>query len=358
MFFLVNSLSGGGTEKVCALLANEVVIRGCNITIFVLNEEQEHSLSNSVTVKFLGRSAASRSLFKLMNIIRSMNDSDSILVFNHELAIVCYWAKLILRKDVKIISRINNTLSVSVQFKSLFYRTVVNSLMKVFYKKIDSFVCQSEGIKKDLINNYNVSGPFTVIHNPIKVQRLNKERKNKELSILYVGRLVKQKNVTDIISAFKELSTDMPNVKLKIVGDGPEKANLEGLAANLSLIDKIEFAGHMKDTGAFFRGATVTVLTSFNEGFPNVLLESLAEGTPVVSYDLPSGPSEIIKHKKNGYLVEHLDLEKLTNSLKEALNRDWDREYLQESISHFDTDVIVDKYISLFEDKIKGLACE
>ena len=76
----------------------------------------------------------------------------------------------------------------------------------------------------------------------------------------------------------------------------------------------------------YYLYAKATILTSFYEGYPNVLIESIALGTPVVSFDCKSGPSEIIQNNKNGYLVRYLDVEDLKDKISQILITNFNRE--------------------------------
>ena len=168
--------------------------------------------------------------------------------------------------------------------------------------------------------------------------------KKKGNELLYVGRLVKQKNVIDILYAFKELYKENNSLKLTVVGDGPERRNLEEFTLNNKLTIAVNFVGKVTDVDLYYRRSDVTVLSSFNEGFPNVLLESISNLTPVVSYDCPSGPSEIIVDGINGYLVHHLNILDLKEKIKLALHSEWQPDALLESIARFDTTNVISSY--------------
>lgn len=346
--FVINSLHGGGTEKVCRTLAESISNRGWLVNIFVFDNESDISLGNA-NIYFMGKTKASRSLNSFKNIFEIVDDG-IFLVFNHELALALSLYKVISKKNICIVSRINNTLSVSVKYKKLSYRIVVNNLMKLFYRRMDMYVCQSQGIKNDLIDNYNVKGPFKVIGNPIDFSNTASTEKSKDIKkILYVGRLVEQKNISDIIKVFSNLSSNDQTLRLQIVGDGPEKMALKKQVAEMNITEKVSFVGHVDDPTPYFIDANVTLLTSFNEGFPNVLLESINHGTPVVSYDLPSGPSEIIVDNLNGYLVPHLSTCDLELAVIKSLNKSWCRDELQHSILKYETKKITNDYIDCLE---------
>ena len=118
------------------------------------------------------------------------------------------------------------------------------------------------------------------------------------------------------LEAFAGISNKFPNLRLKIVGQGRLESHLKQIAIDNGVKDLVDFEGFQKDMIPYYLNARATVLTSIYEGYPNVLVESITLRTPVVAFDCPSGPSEIVKDKINGYLVKYQDVKEL----KEKLN--------------------------------------
>jgi len=301
------------------------------------------ALSERVNIIFLGKKNSLKSFPALLKLIPRITTT-SILVFNHELALSLLFAKIILKSKLKIITRMNNTFSVTVKFKGFKYRVVVSFLMKFFYKLMDHYIFQSKGIRDDLVDNFGVTGPFTLIHNPIHMRDYipSTIRTNKHL--LYVGRLVKQKNIIDILYVLKSLNKKNSQLILTIVGDGAEIKVLKDFCVKNNLENVVSFVGKVKDVSQYYYDADLTLLSSFNEGFPNVLLESIAHGTPVVSYDCPSGPSEIIINGVNGFIVEYLNKKEFEDKILLALEHNWNQEQLLLSLDQFEAQNIVSKY--------------
>ena len=137
--------------------------------------------------------------------------------------------------------------------------------------------------------------------------------------MLCVGRLEKQKAFHYAIEAFAAVAKKFPNLRLKIVGKGRLENQLKQNAMDLGVSDRVDFEGFQKNMIPYYLNAKATILTSLYEGYPNVLIESITLRTPVIAFDCPSGPSEIIKDKINGYLVKYQDLEDLKIKLEELL---------------------------------------
>ena len=165
--------------------------------------------------------------------------------------------------------------------------------------------------------------------------------------VLCVGRLEKQKAFHNAIIAFAEISLDFPNLRLKIIGKGSLENNLKSLATECGISDKVDFEGFHIDLIPYYKFARVTILTSLYEGFPNVLVESIALNTPVVAYDCKSGPREIIHDKINGFLVENNNILDLKIKLKNALMSEFSYIKMQETIKKNKISEIVKNYSDL-----------
>ncbi|WP_233999494.1 glycosyltransferase [Pseudoalteromonas sp. T1lg22] len=107
--------------------------------------------------------------------------------------------------------------------------------------------------------------------------------------IVAVGRLVKEKDFGNLITAFSELVKVHSNLTLRLIGDGPEKLYLEGLVSQLELGDKVIFHGFSPNPIPYMKGACACVVSSKIEGFPNTLLEMMAVGRRVVSTECADG---------------------------------------------------------------------
>jgi GalNAc-alpha-(1->4)-GalNAc-alpha-(1->3)-diNAcBac-PP-undecaprenol alpha-1,4-N-acetyl-D-galactosaminyltransferase len=134
-------------------------------------------------------------------------------------------------------------------------------------------------------------------------------------AIVTVGRLVSQKRFDLLLRAFSAISRKINN-NLIIVGDGPLRGELEALSESLGLSDRVIFTGLMRRPWAFLKDAEFFVMSSEFEGFPMTLLESMACGVPVISFDCRTGPREIIRDAIDGILVPPLDVGRLANEME------------------------------------------
>ena len=123
------------------------------------------------------------------------------------------------------------------------------------------------------------------------------------------------KDLSFLLHSFNASRVWKDEVSLVIMGDGPDKKMLQDLAASMPCNKHIVFLPFTKAPFGIIKNARCVTLTSFYEGFPMVLVESLSVGVPVVSLDIVSGPSEIIQHNYNGLLVKERDPEKFADAL-------------------------------------------
>jgi len=146
-------------------------------------------------------------------------------------------------------------------------------------------------------------GVDTSIFRPLKMK--------KEYDLLFVGRLSKEKNLPMLFEVFKKLKKEMPNIKLCIIGDGPEKERLKNYAS-----DGVLFLGYVRQSELprYYNKSKVIVLTSLSEGLPTVLMEAMACGVPAVATNV-GGVAEIVKDWETGLLAESNDY----NSFKEKI---------------------------------------
>ena len=133
-----------------------------------------------------------------------------------------------------------------------------------------------------------------------------------------VARLHPQKGIRHLIDAFALLRTNFPDLKLLVVGDGPERLNLANQAAALGVSQSVIFAGQWNSPVHCLRLMNVFVLPSLYEGFPNALLEAMAALVPVVASDV-GGVGELVRHEENGLLVPPESPSRLADAIRSIL---------------------------------------
>jgi glycosyltransferase involved in cell wall biosynthesis len=144
-----------------------------------------------------------------------------------------------------------------------------------------------------------------------------------EKVILAVGRFSLEKAQIDLLNAFSELKRLHPTLKLRLVlvGSGPEKENLQSACAQLGITNQVVFVGQVSDVGPYFKMADVMALPSHGEGSPNVLLEAITAGLPIVSTTV-GGIPEMVVNRESAMLIEPRDIKGMARSLGEVLTNE------------------------------------
>lgn len=171
--------------------------------------------------------------------------------------------------------------------------------------------------------------------------------------VVAAGRLTKRKAFGRLVKSFQPVARAHPEWQLHIYGTGPEQATLEQMIRSRGLESQVMLKGHARDLEPVLRGASVFALTSRTEGFSMVLIEAMSAGLPLVSFDCPQGPREIVDNGKNGFLVPEGDLAGFTSALT-SLIEDPDLRHRCGHQAYADAqaytqDVIVEEWLTLIE---------
>lgn len=168
-------------------------------------------------------------------------------------------------------------------------------------------------------------------------------------------------NHSSVLSVFKGFDvriaafakTNHSNWKLVIAGNqGPHTKELYELVERLGITDRVEFLGAVKEIDKVFSQAKIFVLPSRSEGFPNALIEAMANGVASISFDINAGPSDIISDQKNGILVPDGDIKELTNKIKFLINNETERLRISEEGMKIKDSLSVEKIGDIFYDFI------
>jgi len=318
--FVNSSLVCGGAERVIVLLTGCWARAGTRTTVITVHspDRDHHQLDSRVGRVSLAENQEARNLYEgLRNNIRRIRKLRQAIRLLKPSAIISFQDT---NNILTLISVFGLSLPVIVCERndprmrplSPFRRT----LRWLLYKSASALVVQTRSLLEwgsSMVGQGNVH----VIPNPVGEASSNGSYAfQKDGPIVAVGRLVKQKGFDILLKAISLCEQDW---QLEIIGDGPDRPNLELLAAELGVTDQVQFVGQVKDPREFFRSASLFVLSSRYEGFPNVLLEAMAFGLPVVSFDCPSGPSEIIRHGVDGVLVSPGNAEALSQAIDQLM---------------------------------------
>lgn len=182
---------------------------------------------------------------------------------------------------------------------------IIAPAIKLIWKKADALIANSQGLKDMALDFYNKK-PFDVIPNGVDTEVFypSVKEESDEFKILFVSRLIERKGLQFIIPQLKKIqdSTEK-SVKLIVVGDGPYRETLERIAEENHVSDMVEFVGQKgkEEIVPFYQNADLFILPSSKEGMPNVVLEAMACGLPIIMTPC-EGSAELIC--ENGYKAE------------------------------------------------------
>lgn len=229
---------------------------------------------------------------------------------------------------------------------------LIKKLIRWTLEKADFIIAVSQSLKEEIVKLDIAADKIKMIPNGVNTNTFfmisKKETSNKV--ILSVGNLLQPKGFHLLIETLSLL--EKRNANLVIIGKGPYKARLEKLVEKYNLTDKVEFIGKVsqKELHKWYSAADVFCLTSFREGRPNVVLEALACGTPVVTmnkWDLKD-----IINEDMGVLLDSYEPEVISQAIDKALNREWDRQKIAKNIKGFNWDKTADEVNEIFKKVI------
>jgi GalNAc-alpha-(1->4)-GalNAc-alpha-(1->3)-diNAcBac-PP-undecaprenol alpha-1,4-N-acetyl-D-galactosaminyltransferase len=352
--FIISSLGSGGAERVLSLMANYwtqknysiIVLTLDNATPFYLLEdgiklEQLSLLKNSVSV--INAIANNIARIKIIRKKLIEIDPDIVISFMTETNILSTIGCRIINKPIIIAERIS--------YDFLKSRVWV-SLRKLVYRFSNALIVQTRCDKE----KYNWLSNTFVLNNPLNLKEIILNNNRAEKNILAVGRLNRQKGFDRLIKAFSHL--DHKDWKLSIIGEGSERSNLEKLINDLNLKDYISLPGITKAIEKWYKKASIFVLSSRIEGFPNVLCEAMAYGCACVSFDCLAGPNEIITDKVDGYLVKNGDINALSARMNFLINNPEERRKIGKEAmkisDRLNIDSIMSKWDKIIEKVLTG----
>jgi 1,2-diacylglycerol 3-alpha-glucosyltransferase len=209
-----------------------------------------------------------------------------------------------------------------------FLKNAIHNWLKVFMRKCQHIVIPSESIKEILIRDYGLADGYTVIPTGADLKPfLRADGKTLRQSqgwqddkvIISIGRLAPEKNWETLLRAATQVYAQLPKIRLVLIGDGPDKQNLEALAAELGIAERVTFTGQLpfEDIPTYLKAADLFSFASVTETQGLVTIEAMAAGLPVVAVD-GSGTHDIVDNGKEGFLVEN-DPNALASAISELL---------------------------------------
>ena len=344
------SLSDGGVQRVASLLSKIYFESGYDVYVITVYDKIKYSYSGTYfTLHF-----DNFSVLNLFKNIKSFLSLRNYMKNNNFDLIIDFRARMRLIPELLIYLfaiPLNRTIFTFHMPKINHYIPEPIFISRYLYNYAFANVAVSKSISELL--DVNKIRNTSVIYNPIDYDLiLSKSMEKINFSFNYIvgsGRMNDNtKQFDQLISAYCKSNLPNENVHLILLGDGKLKSKLRANIQN-EFKTKIHFMGFVKNPFKYYSNARFFVLSSKNEGFPMVLIEALACSTPVISYDCPTGPSEIIRNNHNGILVKP----NLVTKLTEAINKMFlEKEFYEKckknakpSVNHLRFGIIKNKWL-------------
>lgn len=305
---LIHSLAGGGAERVVSQLVTYLHQSGVKVYLVLLSDIIVYEIPEDIEIHYLEKTNLKDSgLSKLLKLpllayryknFLIKNDIAISLSFLNRPNYINIVAKLLGAKVKTYISERSNP---SAQYigKSLHCR-INTFIIKKIFPHADGIITNSSGNGLELIKNFNIPKKLiSTIYNPIDLEKVTNEHEiegfydKKYFNFITVGRLNEGKNHILLLNSFHFIENK--NIRLYIFGEGELKKFLQEKIEELNLQDFVFLMDFSKNIFSYLKGADAFLFGSNHEGFPNVLIEAMACGLPIISTDCTSGPREIMK---------------------------------------------------------------
>lgn len=325
--FFMPDLQCGGVQRTFITLSNELARKGHPVDLVVCSGEGPNGelVDPSVHLVDLGKTRTALALFALAKYLKDRQPRCLISGMEHasNLAIL---AKRLSHSKVKVVASIRNTLSVQYGPNSSLKMRLSLWLAKLLYPRADlisavSRECADDAAEVLGIDAKRIGHIYNPTVNPNLFEKAKEEADHPWLQdhsqpvIVAIGRLDAQKDYPMLFQAFAKVISKRA-CRLIILGDGDLRNQLEELAVSLGIAESVSMPGFTPNPYAYLARADVYALSSQFEGLPNVLIEALASGIPIVSTNCKSGPKEILAEGKWGKIVPVGDVEAMAKALE------------------------------------------
>lgn len=327
---LIHDLRAGGTEKVAVRLMRHFQAAGHRVEFVLMQRAGEllDEIPDDVRIVDLGATRVRQVIGPLVRYFREQRP-DAVQARMWPLTVAAIIARQIARSKARLVVSDHSILSLHYAGKKKVLAAIALTV-RLFYPRADARLAVATATADDLARLSGISrDSFDIVFNPVDkppaglkvpaaIERLWGGAKHR---IITVGTLKPEKNYVMLLRSFARVRQD---ARLMIVGSGAQEAELKELATSLGIADRVIFPGYTADTWPYYASATLFVLSSDYEGYPNVLVEAMRSGLAVVSTDCESGPREILDGGRYGRLVPVGDESELADAIDTELVRPHD----------------------------------
>lgn len=351
VFVLLPSLAGGGAERVMLTVLKNLDKNKFDTKLLLFQATGEYiDLVDKVSIVDLKIGQGFIKKLGFVKLIKYLHDDTPDILISSMVGVntICSTIKPFFPSSMKLVVRETGIMSKRVNLHPIY-----KWLTKVSLNNSDRIIAQSNDMSSDLHQNYNVDlSKLIKIQNPIDyeliVGKLNcKESinlKKDKFNLVSIGRFSFQKGYDLLLKAFSEISGNN-NYHLTIIGKGEGKKVYEDFICKNSLEERVTLIDFTDNPFLYLKNADLFVSSSRWEGFPNVVLESLVCGTPVLSHDYLGGVNEIIINKFNGFICDITNHREFENTLDQATKVNWNEaEIISHALHKWDKKIIIQEY--------------
>jgi GalNAc-alpha-(1->4)-GalNAc-alpha-(1->3)-diNAcBac-PP-undecaprenol alpha-1,4-N-acetyl-D-galactosaminyltransferase len=311
VLLVIGSLGSGGAERVLVGIAGQLAARGNRTTVLTASQPQDDFYELSPAVHRRSPTRAKKKILKILHfqkaLIAASLKTDVIVSFITATNVAACITGLVLRKPVVVSERIHPEFNQGGSHRWLFM-----AALQLYKLPNVHLVVQSKGIAEPF---RDAGVDALVIPNGVAVPDDVASWETRTNSIIVVGSLSPRKRVSDVFHAWAASGLSSAGWRIKVVGDGPLKADLEALASSLNIANSVEFLGLTRGVGHLLQVSKIYVSCSAYEGTSNALLEAMAGGCACVVSDCPGDNRELILHGQ-GVAFPVGDVQALTSLLK------------------------------------------
>ncbi len=363
ILFIIYSIYGGGSEKQMQNLLNNIDRNRFqpHLAVFKVTGKENEFVPKDIPIYDLStklRPASLFLIFKLMKLMKKIKP-DKILSFLWSVNLITLISTYILKISDKVIISERTYLELSI----LRYRFVSlrSFLIKIFYPMANKIIAVSDSVSQNLIQKFKIpSDKISVIYNGININEIQSKKNEvlpaycKKPYIIGIGGLRPEKNFSLLIKSFAIVSKKRTDLNLLILGEGYDRANLEKLVSQLNLKKQVFLPGIVSNPYPYLAQAEILILSSNYEGFPNVILESIACKVPVIATNCNSGISEILRDEKTGLLVDMFNEISMATAIEKLLENKHLKETLTinaytEVLSNFNIEKTIKSYEEILQ---------
>lgn len=367
---VIHSLFGGGSEHAAAAMANYWAEAGRDVVLVTLDsvENDQIALSPKVERIALGVMSESSGVWSAIkaNQWRIQTLREALVQSAPERVISLTDRTNILTLLAARGTNLKVFVSERTDIRHHRLERVWKWLRKRTYPGACSIVVQTEAVR-EAMKPIARHTPIRVIPNSVSTTATPPEKSTLDLPakdrnwFIGVGRLSYEKGFDRLIDAFAQITEQCPDWNLLIIGDGPEKPNLQNTADKHGSTERITFPGWIESPWSVIPQAipptaSIAVLPSRYEGFPNALLEAMSQGIAPIAFDCESGPSEIIHHDKNGLLVPQGNIPELAIAMQSLAQDNALRTRLAATARDVTNRFSLERIFALWEDVLSN--CE